>query len=128
MSWIDWTQAEDNGGLVRFTRELIAFRRRHPALRRTSFFSGAEVGEPADVRWHGPRLNAPDWDGRTLAMHLSGEHSVPADEDIYFAINASGFPSNFNFPRRPPAPAGLSSLIPQHHRPATFSQSPTSSR
>jgi glycogen operon protein len=40
ISWVDWTLAEENKEFLRFTRELIWFRRRHPALRRRRFFQG----------------------------------------------------------------------------------------
>src|SRR5262249_35769327 len=41
VSWIDWTLAEKNADFVRFVRELIALRQRHPALRRRGFLRGA---------------------------------------------------------------------------------------
>ncbi|MBX9581226.1 MAG: glycogen debranching protein GlgX [Gemmataceae bacterium] len=40
LSWVDWTLAETNADFLRFTRELIALRKRHPALRRRRFFVG----------------------------------------------------------------------------------------
>jgi glycogen operon protein len=39
-SWLDWRLAKQHADFVRFTRELIWFRRRHPALRRSRFFRG----------------------------------------------------------------------------------------
>ena len=40
ISWLDWTLAEKNAGFLRFVRELIHFRKRHPVLRRRRFFVG----------------------------------------------------------------------------------------
>lgn len=40
VSWVDWTSAEKNKDFLRFVRELIQFRKRHPALRRKTFFRG----------------------------------------------------------------------------------------
>jgi glycogen operon protein len=41
ISWVDWELAEKNKGFLRFVRELIHLRKRHPALRRRRFFAGA---------------------------------------------------------------------------------------
>ena len=49
LSWIDWSLTETNAGFLRFTREMIHFRRRHPALRRRRFFIGELTNEPAEV-------------------------------------------------------------------------------
>ncbi len=40
VSWVDWRLAETNTDFLRFTREMIALRKRHPALRRRRFFVG----------------------------------------------------------------------------------------
>jgi glycogen operon protein len=40
ISWLDWTLKEKNSDFLRFTRELIQLRKRHPALRRRRFFRG----------------------------------------------------------------------------------------
>ncbi len=74
ISWIDWTMAEENEGLLRFFRNLIAFRRSSELLRRTSF---ADHGN-GFILWHGTFPNRPDWGyaSRTLGMQLSegGQH------------------------------------------------------
>ncbi|MGD0580735.1 MAG: glycogen debranching protein GlgX, partial [Bryobacteraceae bacterium] len=41
VSWFDWTLPEKNAALVRFWKGMIGFRKRHDALRRGEFFSGA---------------------------------------------------------------------------------------
>jgi glycogen operon protein len=40
ISWIDWKLAEANKDFLRFVRELIWLRKRHPVLRRRRFFVG----------------------------------------------------------------------------------------
>ena len=40
LSWVDWRLADANADFLRFTREMIWLRRRHPALRRRRFFAG----------------------------------------------------------------------------------------
>ena len=55
LSWFDWALTERNRDMLRFVRELIALRRRHPCLTANRFFTGAPVpgrGLP-DISWHG---------------------------------------------------------------------------
>jgi glycogen operon protein len=57
VSWVDWTLAEKNADFLRFTKEMIALRKRHPALRRRRFFVGeirrddGRVGEFRAGEW-----------------------------------------------------------------------------
>ncbi len=105
VSWFDWSLTESNAPLLRFVRGVIAFRRAHPVLRRTSFLTGERgIHWRPDVMWHGARLGAPDWsDGaRTLAMHLAGEHAASPDCDVYMAFNSSDEAVDFELPE--PAP------------------------
>src|SRR5262249_27430887 len=62
ISWVDWGLAQKNAGLLRFTRLMIALRKRHFALSREQFINR--------VSWHGTRVGDPDWSGlsRTLAF------------------------------------------------------------
>jgi glycogen operon protein len=89
ISWVDWSLAERNFGLLRFTRMMIALRRRHFALSREQFVNR--------VSWHGPRLGDPDWTGksRTLAFQMHGWHQQP---EIYVMFNAHWEPVTFRLP------------------------------
>jgi isoamylase len=40
ISWVDWDLVKRNSDFLRFTREMIHLRKRHPALRRKRFFRG----------------------------------------------------------------------------------------
>jgi glycogen operon protein len=53
-SWVNWDLAERNADFLRFVRELIWMRKRHPALRRRRFFTG-EFHRPAGARPVAPR-------------------------------------------------------------------------
>jgi glycogen operon protein len=106
ISWLDWTLAERNAGFVRFVRELIALRKRHPALRRRSFLRGRGPGGkmPADIIWHGTEPGCPDWSAgsRTLAFCLDGTQTDrEPDRDFYVACNAWREPLPFRLPRSP---------------------------
>src|SRR5262249_31216641 len=54
ISWVNWQLAETNKDFLRFTRELIWLRKRHPCLRRRRFFTGefhrVPTERPAPVR------------------------------------------------------------------------------
>jgi glycogen operon protein len=91
ISWIDWRLAESNADLVRFTREMIALRKRHPVLRRETFPRGD--GILPDIVWHGVTPNRPDFSRQShfLAFILDGrghDRGGPPDRDIYVAMNA----------------------------------------
>ncbi|HEY3409690.1 MAG TPA: glycogen debranching enzyme, partial [Propionicimonas sp.] len=109
ITWFDWSHVEKHADLVRFTSELIRFRRTHPNLRRASWFHGRtnDRGLP-DISWHGCRLDAPGWndpESRVLAFTLAGfpsgghtaDHQVP-DADIHVMMNMGWEELEFDIP------------------------------
>jgi glycogen operon protein len=99
-TWLDWRLVDSNGDMHRFVRELIALRRRHPALLRDRFLTGRPVPgrELPDVAWHGERLGEPPWraGGSVLAFTLAG--LAPADEDLHVVLNMSERPLRLDLP------------------------------
>jgi glycogen operon protein len=89
ISWVDWGLAQKNAGLLRFTRLLIALRKRYFALSREQFVNR--------VSWHGVKLGDPDWTGqqRVLALQLHGWHGRP---DLYVLFNAHWEAQKFALP------------------------------
>ena len=87
-AWFDWHLVEENADLLRFWQEIIAFRRRHPAIHRSRFFTGAVNDRGlADVSWHGTELGEPNWgdpDARALGFTLGGFGDAP---DIHVMVN-----------------------------------------
>lgn len=76
LTWFDWSLVDENGEMLRFVRQMIALRKRHPSLRRRRFLSGRQdEGEPLpDISWHGSELNRPPWnddEARILAFTLA---------------------------------------------------------
>jgi isoamylase len=92
ISWLDWRLAETNHEMIRFVRELLAFRRRHPCLTRSRFFTGQPSllrGIP-DIAWHGLNLNEPPWgnnDAQVLAFTIAG--NAASEEDLHIVLNMS---------------------------------------
>ncbi len=107
ITWFDWTRADEHADLIRFTSELIAFRKEHPTLRRSRFFTG-DVNERglADISWHGCRIFSPGWDdpeSRVLAFTLAGFPDRAAgkstDTDIHVMMNMDWDDLDFDVPK-----------------------------
>ncbi|HSV56302.1 MAG TPA: glycogen debranching enzyme, partial [Magnetospirillaceae bacterium] len=97
VSWIDWTLVDRRRDLVRFVRELIGFRLRHPAFRRPEFFTGKDANFNAapDISWFNPSGGPPDWAriDQVVAARLDGSRAdIVADRDdndFFLMFNAS---------------------------------------
>ncbi|KOR29549.1 glycogen debranching protein [Achromatium sp. WMS1] len=64
LNWINWTDLKNQTGMVRFVRNMIALRRRHPNLQRRRFLLGKKQDDSyfPDIQWHGEHLDLPPWD------------------------------------------------------------------
>jgi glycogen operon protein len=92
ISWFDWTLVEKNADMFRFTRELIALRKRHPALRRGRFLTGRpdKGASRPDVAWHGRNLGEPLWnDGSARLLAFTLAASEPGEETLHVVMNMS---------------------------------------
>ena len=113
ISWLDWSLLEKNTDLYNFVRRLITFRQTHPSLRRQSFLHGppahGDRQTRADVRWLGPKSEAPDWaHGYAIGCLLSGDRGLtgaPFDDDhLLLLFNAAMHAEEFMLPTAPGAP------------------------
>lgn len=103
LSWFDWGLAAANSDLVAFARGMINLRRRYGALRRPSFFTGADrdFDRILDINWYDENLGVPRWDdpeGRRLAYHLQGSESGADHADIYVMMNQHWDAAAFKLP------------------------------
>jgi glycogen operon protein len=108
ISWVDWSQSREQAEFLRFAKGMIALRKRHPVLRRSSFLGGpTDRDRRSDITWHGVRPGSPDFSAgsRTLAFALDGTQSgrvgLPPDRDFYIACNAWTEPIAFRIPLSP---------------------------
>jgi glycogen operon protein len=87
IAWLDWSLKQTNADVFRFFQKMIAFRKAHPSLGRSTFWGG-------DVRWFGVN-GEPDlsFSSHTLAYVLRGASA--GDRDIYVMINAYWEPLDF---------------------------------
>lgn len=105
ISWLDWTLLQKNREIFEFTKNLIKFRFKHPALRgKTHFRKSDYVGSGfSDISLHGTEPFRCDLSGgsRVFAFMLCGEHAragLESDNYIYVAMNMHTEELNFNFP------------------------------
>src|SRR5262249_29263678 len=117
ISWVDWSLAERNAEFLRFVREMIWLRKRHPALRRRWFFRDepveverAKKGVLSDfgpeIIWHGIAPFEPDFGPKShsIAFALDGRQTLrQPDCDFYVAIHADMESQTFQVP---PSPSG----------------------
>jgi isoamylase len=90
IGWFDWTLPDRNSEMLRFTRQMIAFRHRHSCLMHTRFLTGKErEGRHfPDITWHGELLNRPQWDDSQAQVLACTLGAVDAwEEDLYLILN-----------------------------------------
>jgi glycogen operon protein len=111
LSWFDWEHADQD--LLRFTADVVAFRKQHPTFRRRQFFQGRALhnSDTADVCWFDPagqEMSNSQWNeayAHALTMFLSG-HAIElsargetvTDDDVLWMINASADDIEFTVP------------------------------
>jgi glycogen operon protein len=96
ISWVDWGMIESNQELLRFVKNLIAFRKTHLLFKQREFIGHAAEGIPRII-WHGVRLYQPEWwHPHTLAVELQFNGQ---DSDLYFIFNAFSDQLVFELPK-----------------------------
>eukprot|EP00775_Hariotina_reticulata_P012445 gene12445-12582_t len=92
LSHMHWPSPKDERrqALLRFTSELIKFRKSCPLLGRDHFLG------PKDITWHEDNWDNPD--SRFLAWTLHDSHNTGCG-DVYIAFNAHGFEVKAHLPK-----------------------------
>ena len=101
ISWFDWGLVERRADLLRFARELIAYRQRRDVVVDHTSLPLAELLRRSAVEWHGVVPYQPDWgsDSHSLALsYTSSEHRFR----LHLLVNAWWQPLRFALP-----PTGL---------------------
>ncbi len=110
-SWLDWGLLETHADLHRFVKQLIAYRLGLPQ-RSDPRLSLAEVISRSRVRWHGAKLDRPDWgnDSRSVAFTIE-----TLERWHHLIFNAYWEPLEFELPEVPTTSSrgtGLSTRTP----------------
>ena len=101
ISWINWTLAQKNKDLVRFTKNLIAYRRSHSVFSRTKFFTNTyDKDTVPEIAWYDINAKNPDWSKqkRFLAFKLNGTAGNPDENDFYIATNSDIYDLTITLP------------------------------
>jgi isoamylase len=100
IGWLDWNLATKHGDILRFVKQLIRLRLTFESPQENERLSLAEFLHHAEIRWHGTRLNHPDWgdDSHSLAITLK---SYKGKQLRHFILNAYWEALEFELP--PPA-------------------------
>lgn len=64
ISWVDWALIEKNSELLGFAQQLIAFRKRNPALHKGAFI------KPHEIEWFGPGGLEINWSGLAVGCEI----------------------------------------------------------
>ena len=88
--WLNWDLLAKNQDIFRFFKLMIAFRKAHPSIGRSTFWDQLQD----DLQWYGVGANADQSDSsHSLAYSLKGGSF--GDQDIYVMINAYWRPLTF---------------------------------
>lgn len=86
-SWLNWSLASEHSDIVRFVQKMIAFRKSHPSIGRSTFWR-------EDIKWYGAdRLVDFSASSRCLAYCLHGGREN--DDDLYVMINGGNESKSF---------------------------------
>jgi len=102
VSWLDWGLLDREADLVAFTRNAIAFRKAHPALRPAHHVTGDPDGAGLpDVSWHGERAGEPEWTvPRPLVAVMVRDPET--GDTVYVVANGHWEPAELELPELPP--------------------------
>ncbi len=103
LNWINWENARVHADVLRFTKLIIAFRKRHQLVARWRYLTSEEAEIPAlrNITWHGVKPGAADFSsssrfiGWVLEAFKSQERS---DVPIYVATNTFWEPLTIELP------------------------------
>ncbi len=115
ISWLDWSDVQENAFLLDFTQRLSDLRKNHPVFHRRRFFQGNDAQSRdglADIVWLNPaseKMSQEDWDNgwaRSMGVFLNGS-AIPTpdrrgnpirDDSFLFFFNAHYEPVEFTLP------------------------------
>ncbi|MGD9585086.1 MAG: glycogen-debranching protein [Lysobacterales bacterium] len=105
-NWLFWTRSTIEANQQTYASRLIAFRRAHPALRPTNFYSGADNNGNVmeQLRWFKPDGNQADTayftstSNHAIAWRIDGSEFADPASAIYVAYNGWSGQVNFTLP------------------------------
>ena len=109
ISWLDWSNLDEHPSVFNFFKTIIAFRKKHPVLRRKEFFTGINHSGYPELSFHSERPWSLDQAAPFYTfgfMYAETEHDHGASENcfIYCAVNTHWEEKSFELPV---IPAGM---------------------
>ncbi len=106
-SWYNWDDVDE--GLLRFTKIMIHFRKKHAAFQRPDFYTGLDISnnEMADISWYTYTGHEMNWneEHKCIAFKLDGSKKEIAadidDNDFYIMMNSTDLDMEFTFSKAP---------------------------
>lgn len=97
INWHDWEFIKKNNEMFSFCKKIIAFRKKHPVLRKKTFFCGIDrnLDNIKDINWYDENLNTPSWENpelRCISFYLQGSEVLYEtgieDKDLFIILNS----------------------------------------
>jgi len=103
ISWFDWTLLDRYADTYRFVKNLIQLRLSFQPVDEARAISLTRFLQQAKIRWHGTKLNQPDWgsDSHSLAITVENREATRL---VHYILNAYWGPLEFELP---PVPEGM---------------------
>ncbi len=101
ISWFDWSLVKKHADVLRFTQQLIRFRKYFDMAQGDDAQTLTQFLQQARLKWHGTRLDQPDWSSEARLLAFTVE-DVDGSNRYYIILNAHWQPHEFELP---PAPA-----------------------
>jgi len=103
LNWINWDDAKTHADILRFTKLIIAFRKRHQLAPRWRYMTADEAETPPlrNITWHGVKADQADFSdsSRFIAWVLEGfESRQRSDLPIYVGANTFWEPLTVELP------------------------------
>ena len=103
LNWINWENARNHADILRFTKLIIAFRKRHQLVARWRYLTSEEAETPAlrNITWHGVKPGQADFSdsSRFIAWVLEAfKTQERSDVTIYVATNTFWEPLTIELP------------------------------
>ncbi len=92
ISWLNWSLVERNREILRFTREVIAFRKENRVFSRCKYFEGVVEGIPeeaADLLWFSPDGSPVEWHAQDSHLACRIHPKENADIGLYLMFNST---------------------------------------
>jgi len=97
LSWFDWSLTEKHADIHRFVKHLIQVRLQRDTAKTEYSMSLNQLLERGTVKWHGVKLNEPDWSQHSHSISFTVQ-SLSGSMMMHFIINAYHNSLEFELP------------------------------